>query len=84
MLMTIKVDSVEYVLGTAGSLILCCPNCGEEHFREASNYFGPNGQPDWHKCFTCKTQMEPIRVDEIESRWKPFWNKIDNPRVNQT
>ena len=75
---TIVIDEVEYLLGSAGSLVLCCPKCGEEHFRRASNYFGPNGQPDWHKCYACKAQMEPVRIDELYSRWKPFWNIIDS------
>ena len=83
------VNGVAYLLGTAGSLILACPKCGEEHFRPSENYFwglvpenkawierGQKnywGDPSWHKCGTCRTQMEPIRVDELESRWKPFW-----------
>ena len=69
-------DGTEYLLGTGGSLILACPVCGAEHFREPSNYFGPEpwGNPTWHHCFHCpNVQMEPIRMDELESRWKPFW-----------
>jgi len=72
----IEVDGVEYAVGSAGSLILACPKCGQEHFRSTSNYFGPTGQPNWHKCYNCQTQMEPIRIDELESRWKPFWRSL--------
>lgn len=86
-------DGVEYLLGTAGSLIMACPKCGEEHFREPENYFwslvpenkawldrGQKnywGDPSWHKCMTCDNQqMEPILVDELESRWQPFWRSL--------
>ena len=72
------IDGVAYLLGSAGSLILACHKCGEEHFREPSNYFGPkpSGDPAWHKCFSCGTQMEPIRIDELDSRWRPFWRHL--------
>lgn len=89
---TYEFQGVKYLLGSAGSLILACPKCGEEHFREPENYFwslvlrneawldkGQKnywGDPSWHKCMTCKTQMEPIRTDELESRWKPFWRSL--------
>lgn len=76
----LETDQVEYLLGTAGSLILCCPKCGEEHFREPDNYFH---HQDWHKCFSCQTQMEPIRIDELKSRWKPFWKRINAPGRNE-
>lgn len=85
-------DGVEYLRGSAGSLILACPTCGQEHFRDPMNYFwslvpknkewmdrGQTnywGDPSWHKCFECKTQMEPIRADELEGRWKPFWRSL--------
>ena len=85
-------QGVEYLLGTAGSLILACPKCGREHFREPENYFwslvpenkarieqGQKnywGDPSWHVCMVCDTQMEPIRINELEARWKPFWRSI--------
>ena len=69
-------DGTKYLCGSAGSLILACPKCGEEHFRDPANYFGPTGQPNWHRCFSCQTQMEPIRMDELEARWKPFWQGL--------
>lgn len=71
-------NGVLYKLGIAGSLILRCPNCEEVHCREPENYFwslvpenaawlatGQKnywGAPEWHKCFNCKQQMEPIQV----------------------
>ena len=89
---TFEFQGVQYLLGSAGSLILACPKCGEEHFRDPDNYFwglvpenkdwiarGQKnywGDPSWHKCITCEAQMEPIRIDELESRWKPFWRSL--------
>lgn len=85
-------NDVEYLKGSAGSLILACPKCGEEHFREPENYFWslvPEnqewmkreqknywGDPSWHKCFNCETQMEPIRVDELNTKWRPLWKSL--------
>ncbi len=86
---TLTVDGVEYVLGSAGSLILACDGCGQEHFRSPENYFGPPpaGDPSWHRCWNpgCPkrtsnqnvalngNQLQPIRVDELESKWRPLW-----------
>ena len=86
-------QGVEYLRGSAGGLILACPKCGYEHFREPVNYFWSlvpenkelldrwpesswRGCPSWHKCWMCLTQMEPIRMDELENRWKPFWRSL--------
>lgn len=66
----------DYILGSAGSLIIACENCGEEHFREPHDYFS---HPEWHKCFTCrnpKQQMLPIDIAELETKWHPFWRKL--------
>jgi hypothetical protein len=65
-------EEKKYLLGSAGSLILACEKCGEEHFREAFNYFR---NPEWHTCFTCgrEQKMVPILLDELETKWKPFW-----------
>jgi hypothetical protein len=91
--MTYEFQGVEYLLGSAGSLILACQKCGDLRCRTPENYFwslvplhmawieqGKKnywGDPSWHKCYTCGTQMEPIRADELESRWKPFWDSLD-------
>ena len=74
---TVTHEGVEYLLGSAGSLIVACPKCGEEHFREARNYFGPEplGNPSWHKCFECGSQMEPIAIRDL-SRWRRFWRSL--------
>ena len=64
-----KHDEVEYLAGNAGSLILACEKCGEEHFR-GGEYFN---HPEWETCFTCRTPMAPIKIDELETKWKPFW-----------
>jgi hypothetical protein len=73
--MSLTYNGVEYHTGTAGSLILCCARCGEEHFRDPLNYFG---NPERHTCMTCrpKQQMVPIRMDELESKWKPLWRSL--------
>lgn len=73
---TIHNNGKDYLLGSAGSLIIACQNCGEEHFREPPNYFD---HPEWHKCFTCTNpsqQMVPIDINELETKWKPFWRKL--------
>ena len=88
--MTYEFQGVEYLLGSAGSLILACHKCGKVRFRAPENYFwslvpqnrarieqGQKncwGDPSWHKCFTCGTQMEPIRTDEVESRWSQLFD----------
>jgi len=68
-------DGIQYLRGSAGSLILACPSCGEEHFRDPYDYFGPR-KCRFDKCYTCRTQMEPIRMDELETRWYPFWKSL--------
>ena len=70
---SVVVEGVRYLLGAAGSLVLGCPKCGEEHFRDADNYFS---HPEWHTCMTCpyEQRMEPVKVDEIETRWRPIWD----------
>lgn len=52
-----------------------CPVCNSDKKQSADRETAETtgGDPSWHKCLTCKTQMEPIRMDELESRWKPFW-----------
>jgi hypothetical protein len=72
---SIVVQGVEYLLGSAGSFIIGCERCGAEHFREAHEYFA---HPEWYNCFTCKPrqQMVPIRVDELETKWKPLWRSL--------
>jgi len=73
---TIVHDGVEYATGSAGSLHLSCPNCGRDRFRHALNYF--SHPADWERCFDCGRVMEPVKMSEIESKWKPLWNKIDS------
>lgn len=73
---TMTVDGVKYLMGTAGSLIIACQKCAQEHFRDPVDYFA---HPDWHKCFTCrdpKQQMVPIKLDDLETKWKPFWRSL--------
>jgi hypothetical protein len=37
--MTLLWEGEEYVLGSAGSLVLCCPTCGAERFRDPGSSF---------------------------------------------
>jgi len=89
----IEINGVKYEVGTAGSLVLACPKCGEEHFRDPDHYIWSEEdraynekikalgwvsgfKSEFDRCFTCRTPMEPIRIDEIETRWKPFWKSL--------
>jgi len=84
--MTYSHNGVEYLLGSAGSLILACPKCGEEHFRDPDNYAffreRGGGVQNFDNCFSCRTRMEPIRMDELESRWKPFWRRLGHEVID--
>ena len=73
MMRTTTYEGVEYLCTNAGSLILACPKCGEEHFRYAFHalFLGRR-----ERCFACQTWMEPIRTDELETRWEPFWRSL--------
>lgn len=67
-----------YCLGSAGSFSVACPNCGDEHYREASDYFR---NPEWYECFNldCKKEkLLPVCLKDIESFWKPLWGASVN------
>ena len=70
----VEINGVRYQLGSAGSLILGCPKCGEEHFRQCGEehfrtYHSPN-----EYCFTCHKQpMEPIALKDLTTKWDPLW-----------
>ena len=66
-------NNVAYVTGTAGSLVLVCETCGQEHFRPAKNYFT---NPQWHQCFLCKTQMRPVPIYEW-FKWLRLFEMVD-------
>jgi hypothetical protein len=59
-------DGLRYQLGSAGSFILACPTCGEEHFREIP-------RPEWERCFTCHGPMELLTVERSESHYHALW-----------
>ena len=75
----ITVDGVEYATGSAGSLQLCCPKCGTDRFRHARNYF--THPANWERCYECGTTMEPVKMAEVENKWKPLWSKTDKPKL---
>lgn len=76
---TLLRDGVEYRLGSAGSLLLCCPECGADHFRDAEHYFE---HPEWHTCVACsmligkRVHVEPVKVADL-ARWRAFWDALD-------
>lgn len=69
---TMTHDGVEYLCGTAGSLIVACTVCGEEHFRDFHYFYNP----DWYQCFSGHGQLVPIRMDELESKWYQLWESL--------
>ncbi len=86
----VEINGTKYLCGSAGSLILACSTCGEEHFRDPGSYMWTDeqreanrelqkrgvGKHEFDKCHRCQTRMEPIRLDEIETRWVPFWKSL--------
>lgn len=60
------------ILGTAGSWIFSCPVCGHDHFR-----IDWHAENTWGYCYYCsgKQKMEPVLVKDLDTRWKPLWNK---------
>lgn len=72
-----NIGGVEYCVGSAGSLILGCPKCGEEHFRCKLTYHNRVISNNINEnCFSCGEPMEAIRADELETKWKPLWKSL--------
>lgn len=68
---TCHINGVECLASNLYNPILACPKCGEEHFRDA---FHIELHEDYTEhCFSCGAKMELIKMDELESRWVPFW-----------
>ena len=53
-------------LGTAGSMIVACPRCGEEHFREFTQ------PPEYEICFSCGDNMKRMLKRDLDTVWKPL------------
>jgi hypothetical protein len=53
-------------LGSAGSIIMVCPICGEEHFREKIS--------ENESCFKGHGRMEPL-TEANEARYRELWEK---------
>ena len=65
----------QFLVGSAGSFILCCPRCGEEHFA---------GIPHAECCFTCSDSLcEPVLRRELDSRWRPLWRCLSAARSQE-
>lgn len=75
----ITVDDIEYLAGTAGSIILGCDHCGGERFRDPYHFFVNPGHRTLETCFGCTPgrAMLPIKISELETKWRPLWNRID-------
>jgi hypothetical protein len=66
-----------YILGSQGSFILVCPNCGNERYRTTFP-FGEKNKLDDHvsayeHCFTCQIPMivySTLNRERIHSIWK--------------
>lgn len=71
--LSVMCNGVAYLCGSAGSLILSCPRCGRDRFRDPLTYW--HHPPEWERCFKDGTVLEPVRVDEVESRWLAIWSK---------
>lgn len=78
---TVIFDGVEYLAGTAGSLILSCPIGGDDRFRDGHDYFlrGSKGAGN-EMCFCCEpsVRMEPVKIADLEAKWHPLWKAIDS------
>lgn len=58
----IMIDGRKCKVGTAGSIILGCPVCGAQHFRQTI-------YPHPGQCFEGHGDMKPMALDDIEE-WK--------------
>jgi len=73
----IEHKGVWYMTGSAGSIIMACPKCGEEHFRGHEVLPGAFGRGPYGNCWTCRdVPMELQRFDELDSKWYPLWHSL--------
>lgn len=77
---SVQHEGVNYLAGSEGSLILGCRTCGRDRFRDPFVYFR-NEHRDM--CWApCDQEMEPIRLDDIDTVWRPLWAKTAELRHN--
>jgi hypothetical protein len=69
----IEQNGVRYLLGSAGSLIVACPKCGEEHFRDRRS--------EHERCFTCCGPMEMVALADLRAKWDPLWEASGIPII---
>lgn len=62
----IEIGGERCQVGSAGSLILCCPVCGHQAFREHVNL------EHMENCFDGHGRMELVKLSDLESRWRPL------------
>jgi len=60
---TLLHNGKEYLLGSAGSLVLSCPKCGAESFRDSFFYFR-RPDPENETCLLDGTVLKPIRAKD--------------------
>lgn len=53
----ILIDGERCLLGTAGSVIMVCRTCGEEHFRDSPS--------EHERCFQGHGQMHPLKLSDL-------------------
>lgn len=77
-----KFDSDGYLRGTAGSYVLSCVVCGNDHFRERIN---GQGDPSW--CIDCASsgrssgadgRVVAVHRDHLPL-WRVIWKVAENP-----
>lgn len=74
--MSIEIKGESYETGSAGSLLLSCPSCGRDRFRQ--RHEKTLDHLEWEICFGCGTQLEAVKTSELTNRWIPFWESCDS------
>lgn len=71
-LITTAVDGHQCLLGGVGSLVLACPKCGDESYRDAEDW---KAMRPVESCAGCGPLhiKRPIRIDDLDRKWLPLW-----------
>lgn len=62
------------LVGTADSIVLCCPVCAAQHFR-----MDPTVYADWtsqETCFDGHGRLEAQKLSELDSKWRPLYERL--------
>lgn len=61
----------EYLADRYGCLALSCPKCGEDVWEcDGILFFNI---PDMYNCSACRTQLEAVKIEEVNTKWLPIW-----------